>query len=338
MTNPIIISIKSLKLTKIEKTNIHKYKPYGIILFSRNISNFTQIKNLIKSIKFISKKTLILIDQEGGIVNRFKKFSELNFLDNFEYYKIFLKYPSLGKQLVYLKSFITSYYLKLLGIDINTIPVLDLPNKNTIPMIKKRTFGPNINTNIILNEIMINISNRFGIIPVMKHIPGHGITNKDSHLAMPISKASKIELNKHMKLFKHFNYLPLAMTAHIKYINLDKNYIATFSPKIIKKIIRGNINFNGLIMSDDLIMKANTFDISESISLSNNSGIDILLDCSSDWKRYLKIIKNFNITSKFKNHKNFHLSIGNKPQFNLKSININHYHHLYNELIKFYGI
>jgi beta-N-acetylhexosaminidase len=245
MRNPLIISIKSTKLKTSEKNNLNIFKPYGVILFSRNISNFNQIKKLVKSIKSQSRKTLILIDQEGGIVNRFQKFPEFKFLDNYDYYKIYLRYPSLAKQLVYLKSFITSYYLKEIGIDINTIPVLDLPIHNTATIIKKRTFGPNIDTNIILNEVLLSASKQFGLIPVMKHIPGHGVTNRDSHFALPVSKFSISELNRHLKIFKHFNYLPLAMTAHIKYLSWDKNNIATFSYKIINQIIRKNVNFKG---------------------------------------------------------------------------------------------
>ena len=117
-----------------------------------------------------------------------------------------------------------------------------------------------------------------------------------------------------------------------------ENNIATFSYKIINQIIRKNANFKGLIMSDDLMMKANEFKISEAISLSNKAGIDILLDCSSDWDRYIEIIKNFNTTNKYKAKINHQLGKLNRSKFNNKSININHYHHLYNELVKHYGI
>ena len=110
MNFPIIISIKSISLSKQEKNFISKIKPFGVIIFARNISNIPQISKLNESIKLLSKNTLIFIDQEGGIVNRFKKFKEFNFLDNFELYKIYLRYPSLSKQLVFLKS----VYLKCL--------------------------------------------------------------------------------------------------------------------------------------------------------------------------------------------------------------------------------
>ena len=155
MTSPLIISIKSTKLTASEKNNLNIFKPYGVILFSRNILNFKQVRNLVKSIKSQTRKTYILIDQEGGMVDRFQKFPEFKFLDNYDYYRVYLRYPSLAKQLVYLKSFITSYYLKEIGItypqylvlitlwesdckkatDIATLLKLDLPT--VTPILKK---------------------------------------------------------------------------------------------------------------------------------------------------------------------------------------------------------
>jgi len=256
MSFPLIISIKSSQITKYERENIRKFKPFGVILFKRNILNLNQTKKLIKSIKSLHPKIFILIDQEGGIVNRFPKLNEFNFLDNFDYYQIYLKYPSLAKQLVYLKSFITSYHLSEMGFDINTIPVLDIPNSKTISMIKKRTFGSDLNISIELNEILVDASISLGITPVMKHIPGHGLTSKDSHLSLPTVSSSLKILQNQLKLFQHFKHLPYAMTAHIKYEKWDKENMATYSKSIIQKIIRQQNNFRGLIMSDDMTMRA----------------------------------------------------------------------------------
>ena len=172
-----------------------------------------------------------------------------------------------------MKSFITSYYLKKLNFDINTVPVLDLPIKNTILIIKKRTFGPNINVNIILQKILIDNLSYFGLIPIMKHIPGHGVTNKDSHLTLPITKLSKSSLQDHIKIFKYFNKIPLAMTAHIKYLSWDKNNIATFSSYIIDNIIRKKIGYKGLIISDDLEMNANIYNIKDAIKSKLPEGL-----------------------------------------------------------------
>jgi beta-N-acetylhexosaminidase len=248
-----------------------------------------------------------------------------------------LKYPSLAKQLVYLKSFITNYYLFSLGIDVNTIPVLDIPNSKTVSMIKKRTFGSNLKINTILTDILIQSSFEFGVMPVMKHFPGHGLTNKDSHFTKPVTNASTKALNHQLSLFKTFVKLPMIMTAHIQYQNWDNHNIATFSPYILKDILRKKLKYKGLVMSDDLVMKANNQSIEKSIDQSNKSGLDIILDCSSDWKRYIKILENFKKTNFF-NNKNKILFSKKTSNRRLQSININHYHDLYNELIKLYGI
>ena len=338
MNFPIIISVEGFSLSKQEKKNISKFKPFGVIIFTRNIKNFSQISKINQSIKLLSKNTLIFIDQEGGIVNRFKKFKEFDFPDNFDLYNIYLKYPSLAKQLVFLKSFITSFHLKKLYFDVNTVPVLDIPIKNTIQMIKKRTFGPNININITLQDIYLDNLFNFGLIPLMKHIPGHGVTNKDSHLTMPISNLSNSSLSNHINIFKHFNRLPLAMTAHIKYLSWDQKYIATFSKIIINEIIRKKIGFKGLIMTDDLEMNANIYDIEDSIDLSNKSKIDIMLDCSSSWSKYTKIIDTFNVSNNYRKFYKLKKLIKYKPRLNIESININQYHHLYNQLLVTHGI
>ena len=335
MSFPLIISIKSSQISKLERENITKYKPFGVILFKRNILNLNQTKKLIISIKSLHPKIHILIDQEGGIVNRFPKLNEFNFLDNFDYYQTYLNYPSLAKQLVYLKSFITSYHLSEMGFDINTIPVLDIPNSKTIQMIKKRTFGSDLDISIKLNEIFVKTSISLGITPVMKHIPGHGLTSKDSHLSLPTVGSSLKTLNDQLKLFYHFRHLPYAMTAHIRYDKWDIENMATYSKKIIHNIIRQQIKFKGLIMSDDMTMKANQYDIKESIIKCNHAGIDVFLDCSSDWKRYFEVIKSFQVTSRYKNLLKINRT---KRKADLKSINIIQYHDLYNELIKLYGI
>lgn len=335
MSFPLIISIKSSNLSNDEKENIRKFKPFGVILFQRNIKNLNQTKKLILTLKNLHPKINVLIDQEGGIVNRFPQFSEFKFLDNLQYYQIYLKYPSLAKQLVFLKSFITSFHLSKLGFDINTIPVLDIPNAQTIDMIRKRTFGDNLKINIELNEIFVNASISLGITPVMKHIPGHGLTSKDSHFSLPVINSPINILERQLTLFKHFNHLPFAMTAHIKYAKWDNDNMATYSSKIIKNIIRQQLKFKGLIMSDDMTMKANQSDIKESVQKCNQSGIDIFLDCSSDWGRYLEVINSFKITNRYKKSlKSKRLSTNR----DLKSINIIQYHDLYNELVKTYGI
>ena len=171
----------------------------------------------------------------------------------------------------------------------------------------------------------------------MKHIPGHGVTNKDSHLTLRITKLSKSSLQDHIKIFKYFNNLPLAMTAHIKYLSWDKNNIATFSKYIIDNIIRKKIGFKGLIISDDLEMNANIYHIKDAIKLANFSKLDVILDCSSDLDKYSAIINSFNFSKNYVNVYKSNKLQQYKKKLDFKSININHYHQLYNQLLKING-
>ena len=337
MKTPIIISLTSTILKKKEIKYIEKYKPFGIIFFSRNIQTIDQLKKLINSLKILSPSTLIFVDQESGIVDRFKFFKHLNFLNNYDYYKIYLKNKELAKMLIYLKSYITSYYLNEWGFNSNTVPVLDIPITKTAKFISKRTFGPNLKIVKKLNEIIILNNFKFGLIPVVKHIPGHGVTSKDSHKVIPSTNISLNELAPHLTSFKNFNYLPLAMTAHIIYKKIDPNYIATFSEKIINQIIRTKINFQGLLMTDDLSMKAVKFDHQAICDLSNKVDIDILLDCSNNFDKYIYFSENFNKTDRYslfiKNKKNW---IKKKSIF--KDINIKDYRDIYDNILKKNGI
>ena len=152
-----------------------------------------------------------------------------------------------------------------------------------------------------------------------------------------VKKLSKSSLQDHTKIFKYFNKIPLAMTAHIKYLSWDKYNIATFSSYIIDNIIRKKIGFKGLIISDDLEMNANIYNIKDAIKLANFSKLDVILDCSSDLDKYSEIINSFNVSNNYVNvHKSNKLQ-QYKKKLDFKSININHYHELYNQLLKING-
>ncbi len=335
MKTPVIISLKSIMIKNDEIKYIEKYKPFGIIFFSRNIQSIPQLKKLINNLKILSPSTLIFVDQESGIVDRFKFFKNLNFLDNYDYYKIYLKDKELAKTLIFLKSYITSFYLKEWGFDSNTVPVLDIPVIKTAKFISKRTFGPNLKIVKRLNEIIILNNINFGLIPVIKHIPGHGVTSKDSHKVLPTSNLSLNQLTTHFNSFKNFNYLPLAMASHIIYKKLDSSYMATFSTKIINQVIRKKINFKGLLMTDDLSMSAIKYNVKDICLLSNKSGMDLLLDCSNNIDRYIYFSENFKFTDRYK----FYLkSKWLKLIPSKNNINIVKYRNIYDNILKNNGI
>ena len=280
-THAIIFGISGYKLNLQEINFFKKYKPWGIILFSRNIDNLEQVRNLTSSIRNIFKDNNfpILIDQEGGKVNRFRKIINLDrysakyFGDIYNNKKIF--YSKFNK---FLK--INSSILKYCGININTVPVLDLFNKNKKSVIGNRAFSQKYNVVIKLSKHLINFYKNSGIEIVTKHIPGHGCTNIDSHYHLPKVQFSFDYLKKNdFKTFKEVNSY-LAMTAHILYEKLDPDKCATQSKKIINEIIRNYIKFKGILMSDDICMKALSGGIVKNAKLSLKAGCNLLLHCS----------------------------------------------------------
>ena len=280
-THAIIFGIKGLKLSFSEIIFFKKYKPWGIILFSRNIDNLHQVRNLTNSIKNIFKDENfpILIDQEGGRVNRFKKIINLEkytakyFGDIYNNKKIF--YKNFNK---FLKA--NTSILKYCGININTVPVLDLFNKDKKSVIGDRSFSKNPKIVIKISKYLTRFYNNFGIETVIKHIPGHGCTNVDSHFKLPKVKFSLDYLKKNdFEPFKK-NTANLAMTAHILYEKLDSKMCATQSKYIINDIIRKYLKFKGIIMSDDLSMKALPKSLSVKAKLSLSAGCNLLLHCN----------------------------------------------------------
>ena len=185
-THAIIFGVNGLKLNLKEIDFFKSYKPWGIILFSRNIDNLEQVKNLTYSIRELFKDNNypILIDQEGGKVNRFRKIINLDkynakyFGDIYKNDKTFyLKFNKFLK--------INISILKHCGININTVPVLDLFNENKKSVIGNRAFSKNNKIVIKLSKYLINFYKKYGLGTVTKHIPGHGCTNIDSHFSLP---------------------------------------------------------------------------------------------------------------------------------------------------------
>ena len=288
----IIISIKGTTLTKKEKLLLSREKPWGLILFKRNIKSTLQIRNLIKDIKKFAKdvKFPILIDEEGSTVSRLKGIINHNFEANYfgQLYKLDKKIAAkLYKN--YLKSLCDS--LRSIGININTIPVLDVLRNNTNEIIGKRSFSKDQVIVKDLGRITINECHSNKIVTVIKHIPGHGCSTTDSHNEMP-----KVNLNTRALSTIDFypfksNYSKLAMTAHILYSKIDSKNAATFSKKIINEIIRKKIGFKGILMSDDISMKALKYDLITNAKKSLLAGCNLVLYCAGNIKDNFKLIK-----------------------------------------------
>jgi|TARA_B100001063_G_scaffold222385_1_gene228799 beta-N-acetylhexosaminidase len=296
----IIISLKGKFLSKKEKILLSDEKPWGVILFKRNIFSLKQTQNLIKNIKRYSKnkKFPILIDEEGSTVSRIINIFNNNFHANF-FGKIFKKDKKISI-LIY-KNYLSSLckLLSIIGFNMNTIPVLDVLRKSTSKIIGTRSFSDKKDVVKILGDITVRECHKHKIVSVIKHIPGHGCATKDSHKYLPRVSLSKNKL----KLIDFFpfksNPAKLAMTAHILYTKIDTKNVSTFSKKIIKNIIRKKIGFKGILMSDDISMRALKYDLVTNAKKALDAGCNLVLYCEGNIKDNFKLIKSVPYIDKF---------------------------------------
>ena len=295
-----IVGIKGLHLTKKEYFFLKKYKPWGVILFSRNIKTILQTQLLTKSNKTIFNdfNYPILIDEEGGRVSRLRNFIDNSIFTNDFFGKLFINNNK--KFEIYFDVYVKqiSYLLTLLGINLNTVPVLDVRRSFTDKIIGDRSFSSNPKIVSKLGDYCISKYHKHNIGTIIKHVPGHGLARVDSHKKLPIVNANANEIYK--KDFKSFvNKKSLfAMTAHIVYKNIDKNNCATHSKKIIN-LIRKKIGFKNLIISDDISMKALKYSIKENTTRSYKAGCNLVLHCNGKLPEMLQVAKNAPIVDSF---------------------------------------
>jgi len=295
-----IVGIKSTKLSIKEKNFLKKYKPWGVILFTRNIKTIKQTLKLTTSIKkiFNDKKYPILIDQEGGRVNRLKNIALFQNLTSDFFGKKYVR--NFKEFLILYKLFIdkTSYLLNLIGVNINTIPVLDLRVKGSSNIIGDRSFSKDPKIVSKIGDYCIQFFHQNSIGSVIKHIPGHGLAKVDSHFYTPV-------VNKKLSYLLKNDFFPFknkkaffAMTGHIIFNKIDSQNTVTHSKKMIK-LIRNKIGFKNLIISDDLSMKSLKGSISENTIKTFNSGCNIVLHCNGDLKEMEIVGKNSPLINKF---------------------------------------
>lgn len=256
MTNipgPLIINLDSTYILDEEVSLLKSQLIGGVILFEHNYHDVNQIKLLIQSIKNINDKLKIFIDHEGGRVQRFK--TGLTHLPSFEIIgNVYNSDKNIGKALSYYAGYVAGYELKTLGIDINFSPVVDLRISSDV--MKGRTFADNGNDVVDLVKPYLNGLIENGIIPTLKHFPGHGCVSGDTHLDLSKSNLTISELNNHLypfiKIHKQFN-VPI-MTSHIQFDSISDHPVTT-SSTWLDNITTDIFNINPFYISDDLEMK-----------------------------------------------------------------------------------
>ena len=295
-----IVGIKSLKLSSNEKYFLKKFKPWGVILFSRNIRNIKQTFELTLQIRaiFNDKKYPILIDQEGGRVNRLEKIISFNNLTSEFFGNKFKK--NFREFNLYYKLFIdkTSYLLKSIGVNVNTSPVLDLRIKGASNVIGDRAFSKDPKVVSKVGDYCIDYYHQNEIGTVIKHIPGHGLANVDSHHFTPIVKKKlSYLLKKDFLAFKNKKAF-FAMTGHIIFSKIDKENTVTHSKKLIR-LIREKIKFKNVIISDDLSMKSLKSSLEENTIKTFKAGCNLALHCNGNLNEMTTVGKNSPIINKF---------------------------------------
>tara|TARA_Y100000589_G_scaffold280263_1_gene276586 strand:- start:525 stop:1463 length:939 start_codon:yes stop_codon:yes gene_type:complete len=294
----IILGIKALNLSLDEKRLLQEKKPLGVILFSRNIKNPKQILSLTQSIKnILGKEAMILIDQEGGRVSRLNKSYWKTYPDANYFGKIANSNLAKAKKLTYENFKDIGSNLNKLGINYNCAPVLDLKIKGASSVIGSRAFSrsPEIVSHLALQACKGLLSEN--VFPIVKHIPGHGRAKVDSHFYLPIIKSSKKVLQEDFYPFIKLNKQPLAMIAHIKYLDLDKEKCATFSKSIIS-FIKNKLGFEGILFSDDLCMKALKGSYVNRARKAIKAGCDIVLHCEPNISNAVKSCEGAGYVSK----------------------------------------
>ncbi len=281
----MITGLAGHELTNDEQHFLANNRPLGIILFARNLKTHEQITKLIENARaaIASKDILVLIDQEGGRVQRLKPPLGRPLPPASRYAQRYADDEMAACEAAYLAARLLSQDLRALGINCNCAPVLDIPAPGSHDIIGDRAYATNPEQVIALGRAVAQGFIHGSVLPVVKHIPGHGRANADSHHALPVVDTQKEELERtDFAPFKALNDLPAAMTAHVLYSQIDRDKPASTSPTVIGEIIRQSIGFNGLLMSDDLSMKALGGTMSQRAHAVIDAGCDVALHCNGN--------------------------------------------------------
>ena len=286
--NAVIFGCEGPNLTDVEFNFFAETSPFGFILFSRNIVNAKQVNKLCLSLRdSVGWQAPILIDQEGGRVQRVRPPLAFDWLPPLDEAR---KAGYNAKSIFKSRFSEIANELHSLGIDFNCAPVLDIARETTHEFLKNRCYGVNKFDVISLGKIAYEALKLNGVFPIIKHMPGHGFATHDSHFKLPVVKASKKQLFENdFAVFKAFSDTEIAMTAHVLFEAIDPHTAASTS-KIMMEIIRNEIKYSGLLITDDISMSALPGDIKERTNNLIEAGNDVILHCNGNLREMKEII------------------------------------------------
>jgi beta-N-acetylhexosaminidase len=282
-TRAFIAGCAGHQLTPDEAAFFREAAPWGFILFKRNIDHPAQVKALCDALREAVGRddAPILIDQEGGRVQRMGPPHWPKYPSGRTYGLVQANDPLVQREIARLGARLMAHDLRAVGVTVDCLPVLDVPSPGAHDVIGDRAYARSAEKVAILGRAAAEGLLAGGVLPVIKHMPGHGRAGADSHLALPVVDASREELEAHdFKPFRMLTDMPLAMTAHVVYTAIDPERPATTSPVVVSEIIRGLIGYDGLVMTDDLSMQALSGSFRERTEAAFAAGCDMALHCN----------------------------------------------------------
>jgi beta-N-acetylhexosaminidase len=287
---PVIFGLSGLSLTSDERAFFADANPVGYILFKRNVADRIQLKALTESLRDLSGRAdvPILIDQEGGRVARMQPPEWPAFPAGPAFDALYDLAPMSAIQAARANAQALALMLAEVGINVDCLPLLDVVQPDTTDAIATRAFGREPMRVAALGRATLDGLRAGGVVGVVKHMPGHGRAIVDTHHHLPTVTASDAELEIDLEPFRTLNTAPMGMTSHIVFEAWDRALPATLSPTVIEQVIRGRIGFDGLLMTDDIDMKALTGSAGDKAAAAIAAGCDVVLDC---WARMHEMVE-----------------------------------------------
>jgi len=290
--SPTIFGCAGKELGAAERAFFARTQPLGFILFARNCETPDQIRALVADLRASVGRAdaPVLIDQEGGRVARLKppQWRAAPAAERFG--ALADRNRGAGLEAARINSHLIGRELAALGIDVDCAPVLDLRLPGAHDVIGDRAFGGAPQRVADLGRAVCEGLLAAGVLPIVKHIPGHGRATADTHFDLPVVKVSRAELEAtDFEPFRLLADMPWAMTAHLVYAAIDPDRPATLSPKVIAEVIRGHIGFDGLLLCDDLSMKALKGDLGDLARQALAAGCDIVLHCNGQMDEMTRV-------------------------------------------------
>ena len=289
-----ILGCATTALSAEERAFFRDVRPWGFILFKRNVESPDQVRALVDALRDCVGRpnAPVLVDQEGGRVQRLGPPHWTRYPPGRAYGTLAGNDPLVRREIARLGARLLAHDLASLGVNVDCVPVLDVPVPGAHDVIGDRAYATTPDEVAFLGRAAAEGLIAGGVLPVIKHIPGHGRAGVDSHMALPVVDAPLAELDAvDFAPFRVLSDMPMAMTAHVVYTAVDPKKPSTTSRKVIREITRGAIGFDGLLMTDDLSMKALGGGFADRARAALAAGCDMVLHCNGDMAEMKAVVE-----------------------------------------------